>query len=117
VLLIDEHEFSRSACRALLRTEGAEVADHGVGEDAIALTAKLAPDAVILDVTPDDDTALGLGRRLRELENGPTVLLTSSADPAAFGTRLGGFCFISKTDLCTSEIRNAIQSLPIRGKS
>jgi DNA-binding NarL/FixJ family response regulator len=37
VLLIDDHEVSRAACRALLRTEGVEiVADLPVSEDAVA---------------------------------------------------------------------------------
>jgi DNA-binding NarL/FixJ family response regulator len=88
VLLIDDHEISRAACRALLRTEGVDVvADQGTGENVIAVVAELGPHVVILAVAPDDDAALDLAQRLRALEVAPSVLLTSSAHQEAFGAR------------------------------
>ena len=105
MLLVDDHEVSRAACRALLRTEGLDVvADTRVGEESINAAAQLHPDAVIVDVGPDDDRGLELARRLRALKRAPTVLLTSSAPRAAFGTRLATFAFVAKADLCAGEV-------------
>ena len=109
VLLIDDHEISRGACRALLRTEGIDVvADLPVREDALAAAARFRPEAVILDVTPEDERAFVLARRLRALRRAPPVVLTSSASPAALGTKLDGFPFIAKADLCSSEVLTAL---------
>ena len=110
VLFIDDHEVSRAACCALLRTEGVVVADLPVGEDAVAAAARLHPEAAIVDVTPGDERALMLARRLRALRRPPTVVLVSSASRAAFDTKLDGFPFIAKADLCTSEVLTAIRA-------
>jgi len=89
VLLIDDHEISRAACRALLRTEGIDVvADLPVYEDAVAATIELHPEAAIVDVTPEDDRALVLARRLRAVLRPPIVVLTSSASRTVLGTTL-----------------------------
>jgi DNA-binding NarL/FixJ family response regulator len=110
VLLIDDHEVSRAACQALLRTEGINVvADLPVGEDALAAAVELHPDAAILDVTPNDEYALQLARRLGSLRRPPTVVLTSSASRTVLDTKLDGLPFIAKSDLCSSEILTAIR--------
>ena len=111
LLLIDDHDVSRAACRALLRTEGIEiVADLPVGEDAITAAVELRPDAAIVDVTPKDERALMLARRLLAIQRPPTVLLTSSTSRSVLGTMLEGFPFIAKADLCSSEILTAIRA-------
>jgi DNA-binding NarL/FixJ family response regulator len=110
VLLIDDHEVSRAACQALLRTEGINVvADLPVGEDALAAAVELHPDAAILDVTPNDEHPLQLARRLGSLRRPPTVVLTSSASRTVLDTKLDGLPFIAKSDLCSSEILTAIR--------
>jgi DNA-binding NarL/FixJ family response regulator len=110
VLLIDDHEVSRAACQALLRTEGINVvADLPVGEDALAAAVELHPDAAILDVTPNDEYALQLARRLGSLRRPPTVVLTSSASRTVLDTKLDGLPFIAKSVLCGSEILTAIR--------
>jgi DNA-binding response OmpR family regulator len=111
VLLIDDHEVSRAACCALLRTEGVVVvADLSVGEDAVVAAARLHPEAAIVDVTPGDERALMLARRLRALRRPPTVVLMSSASRTAFDTKLEGFPFIAKADLCSCEVLTAIRA-------
>ena len=111
MLLIDDHEISRAACRALLRTEGIDIVAHlPVCEDAVAATVELHPEAAIIDVTTEDDRALVLARRLRALLRPPTVVLTSSASPTVIGTKLDGFPFIAKADLCSSEVLTAIRA-------
>jgi PleD family two-component response regulator len=97
VLLIDDHEVSRAACRALLRTEGIDVvADLPVGEDAVAATVELHPEMAIVDVTPEDERAPVLARRLCALQRPPTVVLTSSASRTVLDPKLDGFPFIAK---------------------
>ena len=105
IMIIDDHEITRAACRALLRTEGADVvADMAAGDQAIATAAALRPDVVVVDVSPAAGTGFGMARRLRALPHPPTVVLTSSADPAEFGARLDGHRFIAKAGLCAGAI-------------
>ena len=104
-MIIDDHEISRAACRALLRTEGAEVvADLGASDQAIAAAAMLRPDVAVIDVTPLDNTGFDLAERLRALPYPPAVILTSSTDRTTFGTRLKNHSFIAKSDLCAATI-------------
>ena len=105
IMIIDDHEISRAACRALLRTEGAEVvADLGASDQAIAAAAMLRPDVAVIDVTPLDNTGFDLAERLRALPDPPAVILTSSTDRTTFGTRLKNHSFIAKSDLCAATI-------------
>ena len=109
LLLVDSHEVSRAACRALLRTEGIEVvADVRVGEEAVAAARELLPMVAIVDVCPQDDDALSLARRLRNLKPPLTVILTSSAPYGRFDGELDEFPFIAKGDLCTAEVLRAM---------
>jgi DNA-binding NarL/FixJ family response regulator len=108
VMIIDDHEISRAACRALLRTEGiAVVADLAAGDEAIAAAAALRPDVAIVDVSPADGAGFGVARRLRALPDPPAVVLTSSAEAARFGARLDGCGFVAKAGLCARAIRAA----------
>jgi DNA-binding NarL/FixJ family response regulator len=108
ILIIDDHEISRAACRALLRTEGIDVvADMAAGDQAIAAAATLRPDVVIVDVGPANDDGFGMARRLRALPGPHAVVLTSSAEPAQFGAQLAGYSFVAKAGLCAKAIRDA----------
>ncbi len=105
ILIIDDHEVSRAAYRALLRTEGLDVvADVAADDRALALARALRPDVALIDVTPAGDTGFGIARRLLALAGPPVVLLTSSADRAGFGARLDAHQFIAKADLCAAAI-------------
>ena len=107
-MIIDDHEISRAACRALLRTEGVDVvADLATGDQAIAVAAALHPDVAVVDVSPAAGDGLGIARRLRALPDAPAVVLTSSAEPAEFGGRLEGHRFVAKAGLCATAIRDA----------
>jgi len=111
VLLIDDHEVTRAACRALLRTEGVNVvADLSVREEALALAHELRPDAVVVDLCPEGEHGLALARRLRGLGGAPTVVLTSSAARNRFGAQLDRFPFVAKADLCTARLHDAIHA-------
>ena len=104
VLLVDDHEISRAAVSALLRTQGAEVADLGTGDAALAVAIAFRPAVAIIDVTPADASGFAIADRLRALPDGPAVVLTSSADRRWFASRLDSYRFVAKADLCIQAI-------------
>lgn len=106
VLLIDDHEISRVACGALLRTEGVDVAGDLPLVDATAeAVLRLGADVVIIDVTPGSEAPFGLARQLQAVPDGPAIVLTSSADPSLLAQRFGGMAFIAKADLSAGQLR------------
>lgn len=104
VLLVDDHEISRGALSALLRTEGLEVTGVGVNDAAIAVAANFCPSVAIVDVTPDNPAGFRIADRLRALPDAAAVVLTSSAGRYQFGSQLDGYQFIFKADLCADSI-------------
>jgi CheY-like chemotaxis protein len=104
VLLVDDHEISRTAISALLHTQGAEVADLGTGEAALAVAIAFRPAVAIIDVTPADASGFVIADRLRALPDGPAVVLTSSADRRRFASRLDSYRFVAKADLCIQTL-------------
>jgi DNA-binding NarL/FixJ family response regulator len=112
IMIIDDHEISRAACRALLRTEGVDVvADMAAGDPAIAAAAALRPDVAVVDVSPVAGTGFGMARRLLALPGPPAVVFTSSAARAEFGGQLNGHSFVAKAALCAQAIRDAVPGL------
>jgi CheY-like chemotaxis protein len=111
ILIVDNHDISRAAFRALLRTEGMNVvSDLGAGDDVLAAASALRPDVAIVDVAPQADAAFGMARKLRALPSAPTVILTSSADRALFGPELNGHPFLAKADIHASALRHLAES-------
>jgi len=112
IMIIDDHEISRAAFCALLRSEGADVvAGLSAGRHALAMARALRPDVVIVDVTPAADTGFGIARRLRALLPAPPiVILTSSTDRTRFGAQLDGHVFIAKADICSATIARLARS-------
>ena len=105
IMIIDDHEISRAAFRALLRAEGADVvADLSASAHALAAASALRPEVVLVDVTPAADTGFSIARELRALPTPPMVILTSSADRAHFGAKINGYRFIAKADISTAVI-------------
>lgn len=106
VLLVDDHEISRAAISALLRTEGADVAGTGTGtgEAAIAVAIAFHPAVAIIDVTPADATGFRIADQLQTLPDGPAVVLTSSVDKRRFASQLDSYRFVAKADLCVQTI-------------
>jgi CheY-like chemotaxis protein len=104
VLLVDDHEISRAAISALLRTEGADVAGIGTDDTAIAVAIAFCPAVAIVDVTPADATGFRIADLLRALPDAPAVVLTSSADKRRFASQLDSYRFIAKADLSVQNI-------------
>jgi len=107
ILIVDDHEITRVALRALLHTEGIDVADAPADETAITAAIAFHPDMVIVDVTPADPAGFRIARRLRALPEGPPVMLTSSSSRCKFGSQLDGQLFVAKADLSARAIANA----------
>ena len=112
ILIVDDHEISRAALRALLRTEGIEVIDAQTGDPAITIAIVFRPDVVIVDVTPADRAGFLIARRLQALPDSPPVVLTSSTSRCPLGSRLDGHLFIAKADLCARAIEELITQIP-----
>jgi CheY-like chemotaxis protein len=105
IMIVDDHEISRAACRALLRAEGLDVvADVRAGDRVLSAARALRPEVVIVDVTPSADIGFDISRRLRALPNPPAVLITSSAEPSQFGRKLDRFQFVAKADISAAAI-------------
>jgi len=106
IMIIDDHEISRAAICAMLRSEGADVvADLSAGRDALAMARSLRPEVIIVDVTPAADEGFGIARRLRALQPAPpSIVLTSSTDRGQFGARLDGHMFIAKADISSAAV-------------
>src|SRR5579862_5165992 len=108
VLIVDQHEVSRAAIRALLRTEGLEVVgDVSSRAEALGAGEASSPDVVLVDISPEPRQAVETARALAGLRSAPTVVLTSSGPPAL---DLGGFAFIAKGDICARHLRRAMRS-------
>jgi DNA-binding NarL/FixJ family response regulator len=107
VVIVDRHEVSRAAIRALLQTEGLEVvADVSNCQEALALGEIASPDIVVLDIARGDPDAFELAHALARMPSMPTVVLTSST-PA--NGCVDGYPFVSKHDLCAGELRLALR--------
>ena len=106
ILIVDDHEVSRAALRALLRTEGIDVADVRTGDAPITAAITFRPDVVVVDVTPADPAGFLIARRLQALPDAPAIVLTSSSSRCRFGSQLEGHLFVAKADLCARTIEN-----------
>ena len=108
VLIVDDHPSFRASARTLLEAEGYDVGGEAEnGETAIAAARALQPDLVLLDVQLPDIDGFMVADRLRQLEDPPAVILTSSRDGADYG-RCIGECgargFVPKADLSGAAI-------------
>jgi CheY-like chemotaxis protein len=112
VLIVDRHEVSRAAIRALLRTEGLEViADVATAAEGLALADQTKPDIAIVDVDPASAHTRAAVGALTQLA--ARVVLTSStplqADPSEY-------TFIPKPEICASLLRQALAAQPTETK-
>lgn len=103
-MIVDDHEISRAAISALLRTEGVHVADVAADEAAIAVAVAFRPGVAIVDVTPADATGFRIADLLRALPDAPAVVLTSSADKRRFASQFNSYRFVAKADLCVQAL-------------
>ena len=103
VLIVDDHPSFRSCVRALLTSEGFVVVGEAEdGESALALTAELSPDLVLLDIQLPDISGFEVVSRIHEKNPELEIVLISSRDQNAYGSSLGAsgaLGFITKGEL------------------
>jgi DNA-binding NarL/FixJ family response regulator len=89
VVIVDDHAGFRTFARALLEAEGFDVVGEAAdGQSALALTRRLEPELVLLDVALPDMDGFAVCEALLEDGSGPTVILTSSRDVSSYRRRL-----------------------------
>ena len=87
VLIVDDHPSFRASARRLLEAEGFDVVGEAEdGHAAIAAAEQLQPDLVLLDVQLPDLDGFEVAARLAALGLRSAVVLTSSRNPAEYGT-------------------------------
>ena len=103
VLIVDDHEDYRRSASALLESEGfAVVGEAADGAAAIEAAERLRPAVVLLDIQLPDIDGLRLAERLAATPDPPSVVLISSREAAAYGSRLDAVPargFIAKREL------------------
>lgn len=82
------------------------LADVAADERAVETAVALDPQVVVVDVSPHDQRGMAIARRIASLAHGPRIVLTSSADVAQFGSRLDGYHFLAKADVCADALAN-----------
>ncbi len=113
VLIVDDHARFRRSARALLEFEGFQVVgEAATGEEAVALTAQLAPEALLLDVQLPDVDGFEVAERVRDAAPQPEIVFVSNRDPADYGTKAdasGARGFIAKGALSPEALRDCLR--------
>lgn len=89
VLIVDDHDDFRRSAAALLNAEGFDVVgDVADGATAAEAVERLRPDVVLLDVQLPDLDGFAVAERLAQVPDPPKVVLISSREAAAYGSRV-----------------------------
>lgn len=103
VLIVDDHNPFRAAARALLEADGFDVVGEAADADeAIHAIDALRPDIVLLDIQMPGLDGFGLADQIARRLDPPAVVLISSRDATAYGSRLAHTSargFLAKRDL------------------
>lgn len=103
VVIVDDHADFREAAAALLEAEGFTVIGEAAdGRAAIDAVEQLHPEVVLLDVQLPDLDGFDVSERLAACREPPAVVLVSSREKEAYGSRLRAVDvrgFISKREL------------------
>lgn len=85
LLIVDDERPARDRLRSILEDEGdyEVVGEAGNGLDAIALAARLEPDAVLLDIRMPGLTGIETAHHLNSLEKPPAIVFTTAYDEYA----------------------------------
>jgi DNA-binding NarL/FixJ family response regulator len=113
VLIVDPHASFRSACKALLQTEGlAVVAELERCEGAEDVAAALCPDVVLIDVSSEQTEGLALARRLSAHAQRPAVVLMSATRADAIvASSAGADLFLPKAGITAAAIARSLAPL------
>jgi DNA-binding NarL/FixJ family response regulator len=109
VLIVDPHASFRSACKALLQTEGvAVIADLERHQEVEELASALRPDVVLIDVSPPQSEGLELARRLSARAKPPAIVLMSATpSDAILADSARAELFLPKAGITAEAITHA----------
>ena len=103
VLIVDDHQAFRDSASALLQAEGFSIVGQAAdGRQALTEAERLRPDVVLVDIQLPDLDGFRVAEQLSAAEDAPNVVLISSRDSSAYGSRLASakaLGFITKREL------------------
>lgn len=119
VLVADDHTIVRSGIRHVLESEqGFEVVgEAGSGAEALALTTRLQPDVIVLDISMPDLSGLEVAARIRGAGTTRVLILSmhNNTEYVVESVRAGAHGYLLK-DTAATELRSAIRTV-CRGES
>ena len=112
ILIVDDHEAFRTAARALLDGQAfAVIGEASDGDEALAATARLRPDVVLVDIRLPGTDGYEVARGLASGSGAPAVVLISTLDALDVGGRAvasGAHGFITKSKLSGDTLRRLL---------
>jgi two-component system NarL family response regulator len=120
ILLVDDHELMREGLRSILeREEGVEiVGEASSGREAVALSRKLEPDVVVMDVGMKDLNGIDATRQIRSDRHGVRVIALSSHSDSRYVNAMlqaGASGYVLKAN-AYADLREALHAVR-EGKS
>ncbi len=116
ILIVDDDLRFRRAAAELLADRGFRVVGYaGTAREAVLLSRRLGPDAILLDVRLPDGNGVALVDTLRAVPAPPAIVLTSSDPTTVPPERLrgtGASGFIPKSRLAHSDLQTLFTSEP-----
>ncbi|MCY1021552.1 response regulator [Pyxidicoccus sp. MSG2] len=115
VVLTDDHQLVRAGLRALLDTFGdiEVLAECGDGQEALALTDRLQPDVLLLDISLPGLNGIEVARRVPKVSPSTRVLVLSmhtAAEYVAQALRAGVAGYLIK-DAAVAELKVALEAV------
>jgi DNA-binding NarL/FixJ family response regulator len=114
VLVVDDHQLLRQALRRALDENGMSVVSEASdGEEAVRLSAQLAPDVVVMDVTMPVLDGIEATRRIHAADPGTRVVVLTMHDEDALraeAIRAGAVGFLTK-DCAMQEVVETVKSV------
>ena len=115
ILLADDHKVVRQGTRALLSTisEWEIVGETNNGREAVALTAELKPDIVILDITMPELNGLDAARQIKRTSPETEILIFTAQETEKLVHDVfdsGARSYIMKTD-AADHLIDAVRAL------
>jgi CheY-like chemotaxis protein len=112
ILIVDDDARFRALARALLEGFGYVIAGEAAdGAQALAIAARVSPDAALLDVQLPDIDGLTLARRLLQTDGRLRIVLTST-DPTLVArnalAQSGAVAFVPKDQLAITDLASML---------
>ena len=120
LLIVDDESAIRESLKGVFEDEGYAAAAAGSGESCLELLRTRPFDVVLLDIWLPGMDGLETLQKIRELENGPEVIIISghgTIETAVRATKLGAFDFLEKplsVDKTLILVKNAVEARKLR---